>query len=129
MWYTGGMQTRAQCSCGWQLELSQFYAGKQLRCPQCERIVSVPGESTTPLYGSKLPQRAGPGEWRPVRYSACTRGACRGNGTFLMVMAIVIAVTMLNQCRGGELPWQKAPPADAQPTRPAPDAQEKEQDF
>jgi hypothetical protein len=127
MWYTGGMRTRAQCSCGWQLELSEFYAGKQLRCPQCERVVNVPGESTTPLYGSSLPQRTGPGEWRPVRYGTSTRGACHGSGVFVVIMVIVVFTSVLNQCRRDQAAEQKRVPSErVQPTQPS---EEKEEDF
>lgn len=38
------MRTRVQCNCGWQRELSEFYAGKRIRCADCMAIIDVPPE-------------------------------------------------------------------------------------
>jgi hypothetical protein len=54
------MRTAATCSCGWRRELSEFYAGRRIRCPDCACIVEIPGEikagSVSPsadLYASR----------------------------------------------------------------------------
>lgn len=36
------MNTRAHCSCGWSKTLSEFFAGKMVRCPQCGAVVETP---------------------------------------------------------------------------------------
>ena len=50
MWYTVAMRTRVRCNCGWQRELSEFYSGKRIRCPECAAIVEVPGEDSRGAY-------------------------------------------------------------------------------
>ena len=49
------MRTRVQCNCGWQRELSEFYAGKRIRCADCMAIIDVPPEpSGKPQTGAYL---------------------------------------------------------------------------
>lgn len=103
MWYTGVMRTRAHCSCGWQRELSEFYAGKRIRCPDCMAIVDVPGESAQGLYNSALPARpsltARPGQWVPVRNAACDTPCRHGSWLFGVMIALVVIIS-------GMRPWQ-----------------------
>lgn len=142
MWYTCDMRTRAQCTCGWQRELSEFYAGKRIRCPDCLSVVEVPGESSQGLYNSRLPSRpAGDGRWVPVRFGAarpreCTHVRCRGNGLFILVIAIVISVNALRllqrdpwthemleqrpvECTGPAAPCSAPREAATEPAKPA----------
>ena len=132
------MGTRAQCGCGWQLELSDFYAGKQIRCQQCENVVIVPGKSTTPLYNSPLPVRSpGPGRWVKVNCWGETCGAVArpGAGAFgfaLMIFALIFSASMLDRCgiaRPAAEPGQQLKPAPKEAPAEAPASPEREQDF
>lgn len=44
------MRTYVQCQCGWQRSLSPFYAGKQLRCPDCQQVVTAEGSDRGGAY-------------------------------------------------------------------------------
>jgi len=134
------MRTRAYCSCGWQRELSEFYAGKRIRCPDCLAIVDVPGESAEGLYNSALPirpsRKARPGQWVPVGNDG-VNPLCRvGNGVFAFMIVLFVIINGLHLLRPDpwvrELPQQRpvectepqapcAPPCEeaAQPVRPA----------
>ena len=128
MWYTTAMQTRAECNCGWGLDLSDFYAGKQIRCPQCERVLQIPGESTTRLYDSRLPLRqACDGRWVPVQYTAPRR--CCGGGFLVLVIVAASLIGLLNQCSRGrpEMPDQRMRPSEK--STPAEPGAEKEDEF
>jgi hypothetical protein len=138
MWYTAAMGTRAQCGCGWQLELSEHYAGKRIRCPECARVVDIPGESTVPLYNSPLPDHAqpapGPGRWVPLRWSCGAAGQrqCGGAGVvILLVVALMTAAGLLGQCRNGqpeENQMQQVKPSEKSAPKAA-DSPEQEEDF
>ncbi|MBZ0136753.1 MAG: hypothetical protein K8I27_10310 [Planctomycetes bacterium] len=104
------MRIRVECSCGWQRELSEFYAGKRIRCADCASVLEVPGVSHG-LYSSRHierelnrpKQRAG--VWLPLSAGACgtnpraeqTRGRCSrhcGNSVFLIMIAVVLALNI-----------------------------------
>lgn len=109
MWYTGVMRTRAHCSCGWQRELSEFYAGKRIRCPDCMAIVDVPGESAQGLYNSALPARpTRRGQWVPVGNDE-VNPLCRvGNGVFAFMIVLFVVINGLHLLRPD--PWVRGLP-------------------
>jgi hypothetical protein len=119
MWYTACMGIGVKCNCGWQLQLSEFYAGKRIRCPECERVLDVPGESVQPLYNSRLPERAAPpagvGRWVPVHCSgggcgSASGGSCGGGLTFLvMVVVLMSAIGLVNRCSADSAKPQARP--------------------
>lgn len=60
MGYNRSMRTSVHCACGWQRSLSPYYAGKQLRCPQCERVVTADGADQGGAYHCARGGRGGP---------------------------------------------------------------------
>jgi hypothetical protein len=121
------MRTRAHCSCGWQRELSEFYAGKRIRCPDCMALVEVPGDSVPGPYQSRLPERA------PAfaRYTAPTRRPFQGSSLLILMLGLVLAINLwrlqrpdpwvegIQDVQQIERPEPEAPEA-AQPARPTP---------
>ena len=95
------MRTRVECTCGWQRELSEFYAGKRIRCPECAVVVDVPGESDRGLYNSPMPIHQKP---QPERLSGCwvsTGNRCGtrcGGGVWIMI-AVIVAISAVNVWR------------------------------
>jgi hypothetical protein len=119
------MQTQATCRCGWQAQLSELYAGKRIRCPQCEALVEIPGASTTPLYNSPLPQHAHDGRWVPVKYASCTRGHCGGGGGFVLLVVLAISLMgLLRQCNREAQDPQATPAEETAPSTPEPKPRE-----
>lgn len=109
------MRVCAECLCGWKQSLSEFYAGKRLRCPECAAIVDVPGITPhddnagsyhyQPLANwPNAPREARPGAWVSVgQYSTeYTRADRRGRvigilfGVGLCVLAIVQVLDPFN---------------------------------
>jgi hypothetical protein len=136
MWYTARMGMGVKCDCGWRVELSEFYAGKRIRCPDCERVLDIPGVSTQPLYNSRLPEHAKPtagtGRWVPVHCSGggCSVGEGRqcGGALTLVVMVVVLvsAIGLMNRCSADTMAPQ-VKPSEEKPraTKPA----EREDEF
>lgn len=109
------MRVCAECLCGWKQSLSEFYAGKRLRCPECAAIVDVPGMTPhddqagsyhyQPLANwPNAPREARHGAWVPVGDYAreYTRADRRGRlfgilfGVGLCVLAIVQVLDPFN---------------------------------
>lgn len=124
MWYTAAMRIRAHCSCGWQRELSEFYAGKRIRCPDCMALVEVPGDSGPAPYHSRLPARAP----TSVRYTAPVRRPFQGSSLLILMIGLVLAINLWRLQRPD--PWvegiqdvqqlQRPEPEEPQPARPTP---------
>lgn len=75
------MRVKVRCHCGWRRELSGFYAGKRIRCADCEAILDVPGEGGDgayvypPLRSWETGARVRPqGQWVPVGRLARSSG-------------------------------------------------------
>jgi hypothetical protein len=100
------MRARVQCECGWQRELSEFYAGKRIRCPECAVVLDVPGVSAGGLYNSPLPERAKPrqrpashGCWVGVADTCAPRRCCGGTWITILVIMFVCGMNVWRQAR------------------------------
>lgn len=109
MCYTVSMRTRVECSCGWKRELSQFYAGKRIRCADCNAVLEVPGISGG-LYSSSKVERdlnrpsSKKGVWLPLAHDSgahtsrsgarsCATRHC-GNSIFFIMIAVIVALNI-----------------------------------
>lgn len=104
------MRVHAECLCGWKQSLSEFYAGKRLRCPECAAIVDVPASSSANAAGSyhyqplanwpNAPRVTRQGRWVSVHAAARRdrRGRVAGVlfGMFLCTLAIVQVLDPFN---------------------------------
>ena len=118
MCYTVGMQTRVKCSCGWTRELSQFYAGKRIRCADCNAVLEVPGASQGFYSSMKVERelnrpRDRKGVWLPLAHSPQAHsprphtersGTSRysGNSIFFIMIAVIIALNIGRILQDGE---------------------------
>ncbi|MCB9893705.1 MAG: hypothetical protein H6839_04575 [Planctomycetes bacterium] len=98
------MRARAQCNCGWQRELSEFYAGKRIRCPECSRVLDVPGQATAGLYNSPLPARKQPaanparrGSWAGVPGTCGPRRCCGSPWLMIVIVMMVCGMNLWRQ--------------------------------
>ncbi|MCA8916462.1 MAG: hypothetical protein KDB90_13710 [Planctomycetes bacterium] len=132
------MRARVQCDCGWQRELSEFYAGKRIRCPQCASVLDVPGEPASGLYNSPLPDRKQPdvsrrgrGCWVGVPNSCAPRRCCGGSWMIILIVIAISGVHLWRQIEsdrrmfssdqcGTEQLEQETPVAPAVPAQPDP---------
>jgi hypothetical protein len=133
------MRARVRCNCGWQRELSGFYAGKRIRCPECAAIVEVPGEDARGAYmyppmidwpsgrhvkpqgkwvtlnTPRHSQLQGSGKVIPPgrRLTACEhrRKCCRGaRGLLLLIPALVLSTMVLSTRHHQAEPKPRAKP-------------------
>jgi hypothetical protein len=136
MCYTVAMRTRVECSCGWQRELSEFYAGKRIRCADCGCVLEVPGVSAG-LYSSRRIEtelnRPAPrkGVWLPLTHRPCAHvprpagevPAARwqgGNSLFLVLVAVIIALNIGRILQDGRELEEHTPPAPTEQTETTP---------
>lgn len=126
------MRVHAECLCGWKQSLSEFYAGKRLRCPECAAVVDVPASSSANAADSyhyqplanwpNAPQMPRQGSW--VSVHAATRRERRGRvagilfGMFLCTLAIVQVIDPFN-VRDRERPARECQVLEPEPKPPA----------
>lgn len=118
MCYTVNMRARVECSCGWKRELSQFYAGKRIRCADCGTVLEVPGISGG-LYSSRKLERnlnrpaSRKGVWLPLTSHpdahkprpasrSCASRTC-GNSIFFIMIAVIVALNIGRILRDDEV--------------------------
>lgn len=68
------MPITVMCSCGKKLSIGERLAGKRVKCPQCQKAVSVPAAASTP--GSRATAKTGSGNHSASRLVNCAR--CNG---------------------------------------------------
>jgi hypothetical protein len=103
------MRVCAECLCGWKQSLSEFYAGKRLRCPESAAIVEVPGVTPhddqagsyhyQPLSNwPNAPREARPGAWMPVsQYAREYTPADRRSRLFGILFGVGLCVLAIVQ--------------------------------
>lgn len=110
MGYNRCMRTRVHCACGWQRSLSPYYAGKQLRCPQCDRVVTAEGADQGGAYRYA---RGGPVA-PPVRvvYVPIARatGIWRILGAMVLIIVLSLALAFFAVWQAGVLGTRQALP-------------------